>query len=364
MSVRQRLGSEAGYSLVELLISAAIMLTVTGAIFALVNPAQGMSQAQPEASDQQQRMRVGMDALFKEMSMVGAGVYQGSVTGSLMNYFAPILPRKTGFLNPDPPTMFRPDAFTLTYIPNTYSQTRISHSMPINSMELKVEDQPNCPKGEELCGFEEGMVVLIFDNSGHFDVFEITNVQNSAGHLQHRGQNLSWEYQAGANVTQAVSYTFYRDAATNQLRRYNGGLTDLPIVDNLVDLQVSYFGDPNPPKHPKPSVGTANCLYDASGNYRNLPVLPLTEGSLAALSPAMLTDGPFFCGGGSNQFDPDLLRVRKMRVQLRTQVAPAMLRGMNQTLWRNPGQSQGGARSVPDYTVTFEVTPRNLNLSR
>ena len=30
----------------------------------------------------------------------------------------------------------------------------------------------------------------------------------------------------------------------------------------------------------------------------------------------------------------------------------------------NPGTSNGGTKSVPDYTVTFEVTPRNLNLSR
>jgi len=74
--------------------------------------------------------------------------------------------------------------------------------------------------------------------------------------------------------------------------------------------------------------------------------------------------GPEFCGAGGNQYDPDLLRVRKVRVSLRVQVASASLRGMNQTLWKNPGKSQGGAKTVPDYTVTFEVTPRNLNLAR
>ena len=48
MSARARLKSEAGYSLVELLISAAIMLTVTGAIFSMMNPSQGTAQVQPE----------------------------------------------------------------------------------------------------------------------------------------------------------------------------------------------------------------------------------------------------------------------------------------------------------------------------
>ena len=51
----RRLRSESGYSLVELLVSAAMMLTVTGAIFGLMNPAQGSSQAQPEVADMQQR---------------------------------------------------------------------------------------------------------------------------------------------------------------------------------------------------------------------------------------------------------------------------------------------------------------------
>jgi hypothetical protein len=355
---------EAGYSLVEMLVSSAIMLTVTGSIFGLMNPAHGSSQAQTEVAEMQQQMRIGSDVLFKELVMAGAGIYQGASTGSLINFFAPILPRRSGALSPDAPTVFRADALTLTYIPNSYSQTTISQSMPPNSAELKVTDMPNCPKRDALCGFETGMVVMIFDSTGHYDTFEITNTQDSAAHLQHRGQDLSYTYQVGASVTQTVSNTYYRDAATNQLKRYNGGASDVPLMDNLVDMQVSYFGDPNPPLQPKPPVGEANCLYDAAGNYRNLPVLTLGDGSLAPLPGAMLKDGPIFCGGGTNQYDPDLLRVRKVRVMLRVQVASPALRGMNATLWKQPGNSPGGQRSVPDYSVTFEVTPRNLNLAR
>jgi len=355
--------SEAGYSLIELLVASAVMLVVTGAVFGLMNPTQGMSQATPEVSDLQQRMRIGSDTLFKELVMVGAGTYQGPVTGSLINFFAPILPRRIGRNNPDPPTVFRPDAITLTYIPNTYSQTTLSAPMPQPSSELKVTDQPNCPQGAELCGFEEGMVVLIFDSSGHFDTFEVTEVQDNAGHLQHRGQTLSHAYDTGASVTQAVSSTIYLNRTTFQLMVYDGGSTERALVDNVVDLQISYFGDPNPPLKPKPAAGEANCLYDASGNYIGPGVLPTVDGSLAALTPAMLTDGPF-CGGGTNQFDPDLLRVRKVRLTLRMQVASAQLRGTNTTLWQNPGKAQAAEKLVPDYTVSFEVTPRNLNLAR
>src|SRR5205085_6800640 len=111
---------QSGYTLLELLVSTAIMVTITGAIFSLVNPAQGSSQAQPEVADMQQRMRVGTDVLFKELVMAGAGPYQGNVTGSLMQYFAPILPRRVGSTSPDPTTganSFKADRITLSYVP-------------------------------------------------------------------------------------------------------------------------------------------------------------------------------------------------------------------------------------------------------
>jgi hypothetical protein len=363
---RSTLASEAGYTITELLVSSAIMLTVTGAIFGLVNPAQGTAQAQPEVADLQQRMRIGNEMLFKELVMAGAGPYQGATTGSLINFFAPVLPRRTGRIGADPstgPGSFRSDAITLSYIPNSYSQTTISSPMPTVAAELKVFDQPNCPKDRELCGFEAGMQVIIFDTTGNFDTFVITEVQDSAGHLQHRQQDLNYPYVTGAQVTQIISNTYYLNRTTNQLMRYNGADEDLPLVDDVVDLRFDYFGDPNPPLSPKPPAGIANCLYDAGGNYIGPGVLPADDGSLAQLRADILTDGPY-CGNGVNQFDVDLLRIRKVRVSMRLQTASPALRGPDTELFANPGSSLGGERHVPDYRLSFEVAPRNLNLAR
>jgi hypothetical protein len=128
-------------------------------------------------------------------------------------------------------------------------------------------------------------------------------------------------------------------------------------------LKFEYFGDPNPPVLPKPPAGEANCLYDAAGNYVNMPTLTPDEGSLAPLPAAMLKDGPM-CGGGNNAFDADLLRIRKVRVIMRVQAANPALRGADTALFKHPGTSRGGEKFVPDYTVSFEVSPRNLNLTR
>lgn len=366
MTSRGTLRSQAGFTLTELLISTAIMLVVTGSIFSLMSPAQGSSQAQPEVADMQQRMRVGTEVIFKELVMAGAGPYQGASTGSLINFFAPILPRRTGRTGADATRgaeSFRSNAITLSYVPNSYSQTTISAQMPNVAAELKVFDQPNCPKGQELCGFKAGMQVIIFDSTGNFDTFEITQVQDEAGHLQHRQDPFNHPYAPGAQVTQIVSNTYYLDTTTNKLMRYNGADEDIALVDNVVDLEFQYFGDPTPPRYPKPPAGTANCLYDADANYIGPAALTPTDGSLAALGSDILTDGPY-CGSGSNEFDADLLRIRKVRVILRVQAASETMRGSDPTLFKKPGTALGGERYVPDYRVTFEVAPRNLNLAR
>lgn len=377
MSAGRRLADDRGYSLVELLIASAIMLVVTGAIFGMMNPSQGTAQVQPEVADMQQRLRLGTDTLFKEVMMAGAGVYQGPVTGSLINFFAPVIPRRIGMTSPDPTTgaaSARSDTITLAYIPNTYSQTTISSPMPNVSAELKVTDQSNCPTGQNLCGFTEGMEVIIFDTSGHWDIFTITEVQDAAAHLQHRGQDLSIPYEIGASVTQIESNTYYwcrpnstrvcpGDPTASQLRRYDGGTQDIPLVENVVDVMFEYFGDPEPPLKPKPPLGTANCLYDATGTYIGPAALPPDDGSLAKLPLAILGDGPY-CGGGSSLFDVDLLRIRKVRVTVRVQVGSYALRGTDTTFWKNPGGSRGSDRAVRDLAVTFDVSPRNLNLAR
>jgi hypothetical protein len=274
------------------------------------------------------------------------------------------LPRRMGLLNPDGRAVYRSDTLTLSYIPNSYSQTTIENAMPPQSAELKVTYPPNCQVPKDLCGFEEGMTVIIFDNTGHFDTFTITQVQDDAGHLQHRGQDLNYTYGAGATITQVVSHTYYRNAATNQLMRYDGANTELAIVDNVVDLRFDYFGDPASPTKPDPGVaGGANCLYDAMHNLVGLPTLTADEGSLAILQPSQLVDGPW-CGSGDTEFDADLLRIRKVRVTLRMQASNAELRGSNPLLFLNPGRAKQSMTMVPDYVVRFDITPRNLNLIR
>ncbi len=404
--VRPRLSGEAGFSLVELVVATGIMVAATAAIFTLMNPSQGMFQAQPEVSDMQQRLRIGVDSLQKDLVVAGAGTYSGAAVGALSNFFAPVMPYRAGSTNPDPVLTFRSDTISLLYVPPTAAQTSVSDkTMPQPSAELKVNPQPGCPlKGaaaDPLCGFDEGDRVLIFDDTGTYDTFTITNKQEDANppHLQHRDDTLSKEYPTNAFIAMVANHTYYlkTDTGTNtyQLMHYDGYKTDLPVADNVVALEFEYFGEPaapvllrpltesvgpwtsygpKPPALGKVGEGTGypageNCLFqvDATSGVQvsRLPTLAATPG-LVPLTAAMLTDGPCCprqdCSG--NSYDADLLRVRQVRTTLRVQVASAWLRGPAGTLFTRGGTSGGGARFVPDQEVKFDITPRNLNMGR
>jgi hypothetical protein len=402
--MRTRLRSESGFSLPEMLIAAAIMVTVIGGVFTVMNPAQGTYRTQPEVTDLQQRLRIASDMLGKDIVMAGGGVYAGGMTGALSNYFAPVMPHRLN--DPSEGVYFRlaqgatdaSDSISFFYVPSTGAQTTIREDMPQPSSELKVDPQANCPpaKTEQLCGFYDGLQAIILDETGAWDPITITQVQPAALHMQHKNP-LSKSYQKGAVVAMAATRTYYlqTDVATNtfQLRLFDGGLSDLPVVDNINKLEFEYYGDPQAPVllpnksltdpigpwttyGPKPPplgvdntkdtwAAGENCLYSVQGG-QHVPRLTDLAGGVGQvrLTQAMLTDGPW-CPDATSmwRYDADLLRLRRVRIKLRVQ-APTELRGPAGTLFRHAGTSSAGQHYVPDQEVAFDITPRNLNLGR
>jgi type II secretory pathway pseudopilin PulG len=396
--------SEAGFSLLETMVSTAILVVIMGGIFSYLNPSQGTYRAQPEVSDMQQRLRVAVDALQRDLVMAGAGTYSGSGVGALGNFFSPLLPHSVGTLVPGSPDEPDPTAITIMYVPPTSAQTTIRTDMPNESAELKVEAQSGCPVDDPLCGFEEGMRVIIFSNEGAYDVFTITNVQDDALHLQHRDDKFTTTYSAGSYITAVESHTYYLNANENRLYHYDGYQTNLPMVDNVVGLRFEYFGEPMPPMLRKPvtdptgpwttygpkppPVGSdpssddwgagENCAFMLSGGLQvgrlDDWLAGEPEGTLVPIPYEELSNGPWCPGYANskgeelpNRFDADMLRVRKIRVTVRVQVGSESLRGANpagQTLFVNPGTSRTATGYIGDQEIRFEVAPRNMNIGR
>jgi hypothetical protein len=223
-------------------------------------------------------------------------------------------------------------------------------------------------------------------------VFSVEAIGTGTLHVSHRGTAPSAAYPGGALVSEArlVTYALKVDATgVSQLTRHDGWAAELPVVDNVVAMRFTYFGEPRPPRlivdpldasAAVPTYGPAppligetqagwapgeNCLFQVVDGV-HVPRLPALDAAVAMveLTPSLFTDGPW-CPDATapNAYDADLLRVRRVRVTLRVQSAVASFRGPAGALFLKGGTARGGARYVPDLEVPFDITPRNLNLA-
>jgi hypothetical protein len=382
---------EQGFSLLEIVIATGLMLVVTASVFSMMHPAQGSFSTALDAADMQQRIRVAVDTLSKDLMMAGAGEYSGAQPGALTYFFAPLLPFRQG-VNADAPGVFAADRITLMYAPTTAAQTTLSADLAPSSLTLQVTARTGCPASVNLCGFMTDMQVLVYDTTGNHDVFTITSlVDDSAQMTISRPADAAATYAAGARVIEAVSHTYYLKTDTSQLMRYDGSANiDVPVVDHVVGLAFDYYGEPQPPTMlqplsevtgpgttygPKPSVTPVapyaageNCVFMNDGSPTPAPRLAtLGTGAktLVRLTAAQLTDGPWCPDAmNANRWDADLLRVRTITVTLRVETAAAALRGPAGVLFTHGGTSRSGSMWVPDEELTFRISPRNLNLGR
>ncbi len=391
---------DAGFSLVEAIVSAGLLLLVTAAVFALTDPTRGASLVQLESADLEQRLRVAANALSNDLTMAGAGTYAGAEAGPLTFWFAPVLPYRRGRVAADAPGTFRSDVVTLFYVPSTSSQTTLSAALSSGQLTLQVIPESGCPHGQPLCGFLPGMTLLVYDSQGHSDTFTLTSTAGNQGQLaaNNPGGVMRGTYAIGSKVVQVVQRTYYvkpNAQGVDQLVYYDGSANaDTPVIDHVAGIELQYYGDPQPPilygsvsdstgqwttYGPKPPAFDArptaypdgeNCVFtfDPVSGLHSPRLEVLGEQSspraLVRLTAAELSDGDIWCPevGTENRFDADLLRVRKVAVTLRVESAVDALRGPAGVLFRHGGTGRGAQRLLPDRELRFQVTPPNLNL--
>lgn len=112
--------------------------------------------------------------------------------------------------------------------------------------------------------------------------------------------------------------TYYLKPETSQLMQYDGGRSDLPMVDHVVRLAFDYVG-------PESEPGTPLVRFD----------------------PAILVDGPWLEDASRRRFDADLLRITEVRVHLGFEATAPSLRHL-----------------VPDEDIVLHVALRNSRFAR
>jgi hypothetical protein len=341
---------EAGYTLVELLVAAALMTLLTALTCVVLADAKATLDVGSERAGVQQRGRVGLDGLVSTIGSAGAGADRGSLVGPLIRWMPPVWPGRRDRV----PT--RSAVTTVRAVPSIPPAT-LAIDAPADAATLDFSRAAACTLP---CGFHDRMTVLVLDGLGDFDLYVVTETDGASAQVRHLAGGTGSAYLRGAAVIPVETRTYYWNADRRELRADDGDRSDFPVLDNVVDLVVEYLGDPAPPQQPRPPPGVGNCLYDADGARRAwMDSLPRTAGSLSLLTAAQLDDGPW-CGSGGTPFDADLLRVRSIRVTLRIEAADAAFRGLDPLWFRNPGVARASASLVRDLSLSTAVTPRNL----
>lgn len=382
-----------GFSIVELLVAMAITMAVTAATLSLIGPAHDMFQVQPETADLHQRLRVGVDALQRDLMMAGAGMYAAGTVGPLHQALAPVMPYRAFGTASDTArgTYFRTDAISLLFVPTTASQTTLLMPMPAGALGVSIENPATCPVATttQICGLAAGDQVIVFDRTGGWDVFSVDRIDGDAA-MTLKGLAPTREYASGTNIAEAlaVSYALKSDPVSGafQLVRADGSDPAQPLLDHVVKLEFRYFGDAAPPRvlddsemTPRASYGPApppldqsisgwpvgeNCTFTVVDGHHETRLSTLgASGSVVEIPSALLTDGPW-CPDvlARNRFDADLLRIRRVRFTLRVQTAMASLRGPAGLLFTHGGLSGAAGRTVPDIEISLDVAPRNVHL--
>ncbi|MEO8483804.1 MAG: prepilin-type N-terminal cleavage/methylation domain-containing protein [Acidobacteriota bacterium] len=361
VSPRSSLRSDDGFSLIEMLVALVVTMLIVGTALWLLATDTVLAQAVPHAADLQQRGRLALTLLARDLSAAGAGPAYGRLSGALGRALPPVVPRRVGLTGSDPFNAARADAITILWSPAPGQATETTTAVAGDAPAMTVADAPNCG-GVTLCGLTAGTNIAIFDESGRHGLYVVTAVSGAVATLRSL-QPAPPSFAPGAVVLPVESHSYVFDTAARQLRSYDGYLSDAVVVDDVVGVEVMYLGEGRPPVRPKPVAGTANCLFDAAGNaVAALSTLAPAGDSLAPLPLDLFTDGPW-CGEGDRRFDVDLMRVRAVRVRIRLQSALDQFRATGPD-FRRPGSNINPLGGVPDLTVATEVTPWNLNAGR
>ena len=356
--VARRQPCQSGYALVELLIAAAIGVSLVSVLLHFTVAVQTSTAVQGDVADLQQRLRVAMESLRHDLMLAGAWPSRGPALGPLVKVFAPILPARTGASGADPELSSHADRISIMYVPDTRAQTSLSTDMAGPAAPLAIDGSaPGCPAAA-ACDFKAGDDVLIFEPEGAgsahevFTVAAIDTVNSTLSPLA----PLSRAYQRGSRVAVIVQRVYHLDRAGKRLMVYDGAQSDVPLVDHVVDLNFAYYADPRPDVVAPPPPGASNCAYTGSPPMALLS--NLGGEAPKPLADSALTDGPV-CGLPPYRFDADLLRIRRVAVTVRLEAESAAFRGTGAG-FATPGFSRAATRTVPDRQATIEVAPRNM----
>ncbi len=343
--------SRGGVALLDLLVATCVSLAALAVIGAVLPPVLDTVRAVPEAVDLHQRARAAERVVAAVVGAAGAGLdLLGD--GPLSTAVPGLLPRRVGSSS-DPPGTAWADRFTAVSVPFAAAQAPLAQPVAPGATVVALAWHPACG-GHPSCGFHKDDLVLLYARDG---AMTLSVVAAASGLVLTLDDAADQGIALPAVIAKVETTTMLFDPVRRQLRRADARAPSQPVVDDVVAMQVRYYGTAAPPRRPR-VPGADTCAVAADGTPL-LGMLGPVPGPPIELSAADFTDGPW-CGSGAWRYDADLLRVRAVRLALRLQATAPSVRGVSPAWFAMPGTARRSGEEVRDVLVDLFASAPNL----
>lgn len=216
-------------SLVETVVSMALTVALSGTILSLIVAGQTIARTQPEAADLQQRARIAVRTLERELGDAGAGIERGSMTGPLNRYFPPIAPSADG-------------GITIWKTTSRDAQGAPALIIMPGATTVALQDAGGCPGGQAACAFTPGASAIAFTASACRTTIGVAGVNGNA--LQLAAPLAGCTLDQGSVIAEGDVRTYRLDPVNRQLvRRDEVTGSSAPMLDGVAALTTVYYAD-------------------------------------------------------------------------------------------------------------------------
>lgn len=226
-----------GHTLPEALVSMTLLLLIGSAMATLLLRASGTARLHAQRMEHQQRARVALDAITRDIRMAGAGADLLAPGGPLV--LAAVWPSRV--LAPDTPDTARPHVVAaLTVVAGT-SQSSLSAPATPSATALSLTPAAHCPVSRPACGFSSGQLLAAYAESVGGWLARVTSVGGSlllVAPLTPAAAPLP----AGAVVAEVSLRAYEWDVAARMLRLYDSGGPSQPFIDDVTGFDVAFLG--------------------------------------------------------------------------------------------------------------------------
>ena len=305
--------NERGFSLVDALLSIAIMSIVSASAMRVVTTLPGQMTRWHDAAEARQRLRV-IDARGSWLAANAAPIVL-DIEGTVARVPS-LWPRRLGLLRAGGVPDVSDTAVTFLARPDGHRQLTLVDPLNGGGGDVALAPQPGCGAAA-ACGLVPGDLVLVVSGASACGLYRVSAVaaRLTLDALMPAGAS---GFAPGAVVVPVSMTTLFLDEDAGELRIYDGYRSDNVIVDAVEGIGIA-LAVAAPPAFGPAEWGGA--FVDAEGAWRGT---------------GRLGDGPY-AGTGPLAFDVDQLTLHGVAANVTLAGSPGSLPASARLHWRTPG---------------------------